>query len=61
MCGPARLNFAVALATAGRIPEARARAEEALRIDPSYARARQFLAANQPEIAIRPVRSALTC
>ena len=40
-----RQNYAVALATAGRFPEARIEAEAALKIDPSYDNARQLLAA----------------
>lgn len=40
-----RTNYAVALATAGRIAEARAEAEAALKIDPSYTNAQQLLAA----------------
>lgn len=38
-----RLNRAVALAMAGRTHEARAAAESALALDPSYTRAREFL------------------
>lgn len=40
----ARLNYAVAFASVGRAADARREAEAALRIDPSYERARQFLA-----------------
>ncbi|PYR92562.1 MAG: hypothetical protein DMF84_13775 [Acidobacteria bacterium] len=40
-----QLNLAVAYAEAGRIADARARAQEALRLKPDYAKARQFLAA----------------
>jgi tetratricopeptide (TPR) repeat protein len=39
-----RLNFAVALAAGGRPDLGRRQAEEALKLDPSYARAKQFLA-----------------
>jgi tetratricopeptide (TPR) repeat protein len=39
-----RLNYAVALAAAGRPDIGRRQAQEALRLDPSYARAKQFLA-----------------
>jgi tetratricopeptide (TPR) repeat protein len=39
-----RLNYAVALAAAGRPDLGRRQAEEALKLDPSYAKARQFLA-----------------
>jgi len=49
LLGPAdpggQLNLAVAYAEAGRIADARARAQEALRLKPDYAKARQFLAA----------------
>jgi tetratricopeptide (TPR) repeat protein len=41
---PIRLNYAVALAAAGRPDIGRRQAEEALKIDPTYARAKQFLA-----------------
>jgi tetratricopeptide (TPR) repeat protein len=41
---PIRLNFAVSLATGGRLDLARREAEEALKLDPNYARAKQFLA-----------------
>jgi len=41
----ARLNLAVVLARAGRLADARARAEEALRLDPTYERARELIAA----------------
>ena len=41
---PIRLNFAVALATGGRLDLARREAEEALKLDPNYDRAKQFLA-----------------
>jgi tetratricopeptide (TPR) repeat protein len=41
----AHLNLAVLLAESSRMAEARARAEQALRIQPDYDRARQFLAA----------------
>ena len=40
-----RLNYAVSLASAGRIAEARAEAEAALQIDPTYENAKQLLAA----------------
>jgi Flp pilus assembly protein TadD len=39
----AQLNLAVTYAEAGRKEDARAHAEEALRLKPDYARARQFL------------------
>ncbi len=39
-----RLNYAVALASAGRPDLGRRQAEEALKLDPSYERAKQFLA-----------------
>ena len=39
-----RLNYAVSLATAGRIADARAEAEAALQIDPTYENAQQLLA-----------------
>jgi cytochrome c-type biogenesis protein CcmH/NrfG len=38
-----RLNKAVALAMGGRTQEARAAAESALALDPTYSRARDFL------------------
>ncbi len=38
-----RTNYAVALATAGRLDEARAEAQAALKIDPSYPNAQQLL------------------
>jgi tetratricopeptide (TPR) repeat protein len=41
---PIRLNFAVALAAGGRPDLGRRQAEEALKLDPGYARAKQFLA-----------------
>ncbi|HYN09396.1 MAG TPA: tetratricopeptide repeat protein [Vicinamibacterales bacterium] len=41
---PIRLNYAVALASAGRPDLGRRQAEEALKLDPSYVRAKQFLA-----------------
>jgi tetratricopeptide (TPR) repeat protein len=41
---PIRLNYAVALASAGRPDLGRRQAEEALKLDPSYERAKQFLA-----------------
>ena len=41
---PIRLNYAVALAAAGRPDIGRRQAEEALKLDPSYARAKQFIA-----------------
>ena len=41
---PIRLNFAVSLANGGRPDLARREAEEALMLDPNYARAKQFLA-----------------
>lgn len=40
---PAHLNLAVEYARLGRIDEARAAAERALKIDPGYGRAREFL------------------
>jgi hypothetical protein len=40
---PIRLNFAVALAAGGRPDLGRRQAEEALKLDPGYARAKQFL------------------
>lgn len=42
---PAQLNLAVQLARMERYAEARAAADRALKIDPDYARAREFLAA----------------
>jgi len=41
---PIRLNFAVSLANGGRPDLARREAEAALKLDPTYARAKQFLA-----------------
>ena len=41
----AQLNLAVAYAEVGRKADARARAEEAIRLNPGYARAKQFLKA----------------
>jgi len=41
----AQLNLAVAYAEVGRKADARARAEEALRLNPNYDRARQLLRA----------------
>jgi DnaJ family protein C protein 7 len=41
---PIRLNYAVALAAVGRPDLGRRQAEEALKLDPSYERAKQFLA-----------------
>jgi Flp pilus assembly protein TadD len=41
----AQLNLAVALAEGGRPADARAHAQEALRLKPDYDRARQFLRA----------------
>lgn len=41
---PIRLNYAVALAAVGRPDLGRRQAEEALKLDPSYDRAKQFLA-----------------
>jgi len=41
----AQLNLAVGLSQLGRSDEARAHAQEALRLRPDYDRARQFLAA----------------
>ena len=40
-----QLNVAVAYAESGRIADARAHAEQALRLKPDYAKARQFLSA----------------
>jgi Flp pilus assembly protein TadD len=38
-----RLNYAVAFATVGRLADARREAETALKLNPGYERAREFL------------------